>query len=431
MTSPSLRAACLTPPAIGGIAVIQIVGHQAVTLVGKHLRKGRSPVDLSQWPADVLRLCRLIDSAETGSEETIDDAVVCIRRSDGGTPVIDLNLHGGARIVQRVLLMLQRQGVQIVPPTDLLLACWPSATRLHDDAMRLLLQAKTRRTAIWLARLPDTLAERLGAALSDVQQDRVGHAIRNLDELLAAAERVRLLIGGVRAVLIGPPNSGKSTLANALAEREHAVVSDTPGTTRDWTEHPAAIDGVPFALIDTAGIRHTDDPIEAEAIRRARRQVSSADVIIRVDDLSKPPDLKGEVVPPAPASEQTPVLDVYNKVDLPAHAGWSSSGVGDGATGDNCATGGLPASADTGGKSARATTGVRVSARTGEGIDLLRARLLERIGLPIGVEWPIGPFTTEQVEHCRRAREALMDVGADRMQATRCLQNIIEQPTSG
>lgn len=404
MTSAPPRAACLTPPAIGGIAVVQIVGEGAIPLTNPHLRKGRSAVDLSRWPEDQLQLCRLVERAGSESEAVIDDAVVCIRRTEAGAPVIDLNLHGGARIVQRVLLMLQRQGVQIVSAEDLLPSSWPTPTRLHAAATKLLLQAKTRRVAVWLSILPDRLAEKLQVLISDVQQGRVAESLRSIDELLGATNRVGRLVAGVRAVLIGPPNSGKSTLANALAEREHAVVSDTPGTTRDWTEHPAAIQGVPFTFVDTAGLRPTEDSVEIEAIRRANQQISSAHVLIRVNDLSEPPDVGNEALV-ALAGEHMSVLNVYNKVDLPVDPGYGAI------------RSGRDGSADP----------VFISARTGQGLDPLRVRLLDRAGLPANAEWPVGPFTSEQIQICRRAREVLSQPGNDRITAVRELQNLLRK----
>ncbi|HOA74353.1 MAG TPA: 50S ribosome-binding GTPase [Phycisphaerae bacterium] len=396
MTSPPPQAACLTPPAIGGIALIQVVGRNAIGAVNPHLLKGQRPVDLAQWRADELRLCRLVDGSET-----IDDAVVCVRTNESGEQVIDLNLHGGARIVQRALLMLQREGVRIVEPAELLHTCWPTPTRLAAKALPLLLTARTRRTAVWLARLPDLLRERVATIIAAVRSGPPADAVAALDSLLADARRAQLLIHGVRAVLVGKPNSGKSTLANALAEREHAVVSDTPGTTRDWTEHPAAIEGVPFTIVDTAGIRHTDDPIEAEAIARARRQVLTAHVIIRVNDLTQPPDKQDEDLfgtDGQAAGEQTPLVDVYNKVDLPVHPKQAARGEG--------------------------KPSVRISARTGQGIDRLRSLLLDQIGLPCQADWPAAPFTAEQIECCRQAKAALTGVSPDRPRAVDCLEKM-------
>jgi small GTP-binding protein len=236
--------------------------------------------------------------------------------------------------------------------------------------------------------------------------------------------------GGYRAgfsVLVGRPNSGKSTLANVLAEREQAIVSDLPGTTRDWTEHPAAIEGVPFTIVDTAGIRSTDDPIEAEAVRRAREQVYRARVIIRVIDLSGPPDTNEEaLLPPSAGSagDHAPILDVYNKADLPAHAGH---------------VGGGPKAED-----------LRVSARTGDGIDHLRAALLAAVGMsevnlgepdgpqrgvprpgdgPARQDGPrqmlVAPFTAEQTATLEQVRDILTSPRADRAAAVGRLRKLL------
>lgn len=401
MAPPPLRAACLTPPAIGGIAVVQVVGRTASAIVSRHLRKAGKPVDVSPMSPRQLRLLQFVDGSDV-----IDDALVCVRPSGAGETIIDLNLHGGARIVQRVLLVLQRENVQIVEPAALLDTSWPAPTPLHRDAMALLLRAPTRKTASWLTELPDQLASSIDTIVSELQHDSRPAALARLDALLAETKRVALLIGGVRVVLIGAPNSGKSTLANVLAEREQAIVSDVPGTTRDWTEHAAAIEGVPFTIVDTAGLRETADPIEAEAIRRAREQISRAHVLIRVHDLTQPPDKQTDelrVGRTTVAGEQRPILDVYNKADLPADPG------------DHRAT---------------RSDALLISARTGAGIDSLRLRLLESVGLAAFGDWPAAPFTEEQVETCWQARDLLASEPHDATRAVDCLQKLLGQATS-
>lgn len=400
--SAFLRAACLTPPAIGGIAVIQVAGPGADQVVGRFLWKGKTRLDLSRMPASELRLCRIADG-----DETIDDAIVCTRTSQAGEPVVDLNLHGGVRIVQRVLLMLQREGVRIAEPAALLDICWPAPTRLHADAYRLMAHVHTRRVARWLARLPDLLGPRIAAILAAIEADRTSDAISGLDGLLAGAGRAELLVSGVRAVLVGQPNSGKSTLANALAEREQAIVSDLPGTTRDWTEHPAAIDGVPVTFVDTAGIRPTSDPIEAEAIRRTSQQISQARILIRVIDGTQPPDRSDEALirqPSRGAGEQISVLDVYNKADLPVH----------------------PANE----LAVRQPDAIQISARTGLGLERLRGRLLEAVAIGPGADETVAPFTAEQADACRRARDALSRAPITAGEATEWLQNLLRADVS-
>jgi tRNA modification GTPase len=146
----------------------------------------------------------------------------------------------------------------------------------------------------------------------------------------------RLREGLVFAV-IGPPNSGKSTLVNALAEREVAIVSAIPGTTRDVLEVRLDIAGVPVTLLDTAGLRDTDDEVELEGVRRARARAASADLVVAILDSTHPSTS-------APVAAGHTVLRVATKVDLAT----------------------APADAD-----------VRVCAPTGLGMEALRARLAE------------------------------------------------------
>ena len=120
-------------------------------------------------------------------------------------------------------------------------------------------------------------------------QARLGRIAADLDALLATAGQGRILREGVRTVIYGEPNVGKSSLLNALLGHERAIVSALPGTTRDTIEEFANVRGLPLRLIDTAGLRDTTDPIEAAGIRRARATLSRADLALHVFDASAPP----------------------------------------------------------------------------------------------------------------------------------------------
>lgn len=137
------------------------------------------------------------------------------------------------------------------------------------------------------------------------------------------------LIRGLRVALIGPPNAGKSTLANCLIGRDRIITSDTPGTTRDWISETALISGWPVTLTDTAGIRHTECPIESEAIRRSRQQARIADlVLIVIDAAASPGELARMSASLRAAVDATqPVVVVRNKSDLLSEP--SASGPGD------------------------------------------------------------------------------------------------------
>ncbi len=129
---------------------------------------------------------------------------------------------------------------------------------------------------------------------------------------VAPAERLR---DGVRVVIVGPPNAGKSTLFNALVGRDAAIVSDIAGTTRDAIERPVAIDGVPFVLVDTAGIREADDPVERMGIDRAQSEQARADIVIDLvsdalqDGRSILVSTKADVVSPRPGALAVSAID--------------------------------------------------------------------------------------------------------------------------
>jgi len=406
-TGEPVRAACLTPPGVGGIAVIQVAGRRAAAVVTPFLRSKR-PIELERMGAAELRLCRWADG-----DEVLDDALVTVRHRRGGETIVDISLHGGRRIVQRALLMLKRAGARIVEPIELLDRGGHPAGPVERELLPILLRAKTRAVASWLARLVDRLPREIARALQELQADHRDAARLSLATLCRNAGKVRYLLDGVRVVVTGGPNVGKSALVNALAGREHALVSEVPGTTRDWVDHPGAVHGVPVTFVDTAGIHATDDPLEREAIRRARQQIKPADVVLRVIDLSAPPspaDRRAvaagpkrrrrhvarprektrhheETAEPEPADPCR--VFVWNKSDLPHHAGHTA----------------LMARAG--------EAGMRVSARTEAGLSDMRLALLQAIGLENWQEKLLSPVTERQVTACRQALSALAAGGSD------------------
>ena len=160
---------------------------------------------------------------------------------------------------------------------------------------------------------------------------------------LVEAPRVEPLRDGIRVVVAGPPNAGKSSLVNALAQSEKAIVTHIPGTTRDVVEVPLAIGGIPFVLVDTAGLRESDDVVETIGIDRARSEAERADLLLWLGSPDEAPDHPG-------------LICVAAKADL-----------------------------------GRSADGLPVSSVTGEGIDQLTARLIERVRslLPKGDELAI------------------------------------------
>ena len=379
------RAACLTPPGPGGIAIVQVWGPRASDLVAFHLRPLRNDSTgnfLHRLGPEQIRLCRLVDG-----DETLDEILVCVR-AHGTETVVDLNLHGGPRVVQRVLRALRDAGALIVNGMERASGAWPSCNAVEAEALELLPRTATRDVAAWLLRAKDRLTSALENCLALIDSGEIELVRARLSELIAHPHLPKQLVDGVRIVIAGRPNAGKSTLTNALARREHALVSDVPGTTRDYVEQAASIDGVPATLVDTAGIRLTDDPLEAEAIARSHGQLENADFILHVIDSTTEQPAQEEAAddfmskgPGSPAGK--PSLLVWNKADLPPH----------------------PSRRGRPGMSA--VNARRVSAATGDGMPELEEAILAALDLAGWKDrWPVA-FTLRQRQLLKAARDEL------------------------
>ncbi len=228
----------------------------------------------------------------------------------------------------------------------------------------------------------DFADEELDADGEAALRRRLDAARAQLDALLAAAEQGRRLRDGLHAVIVGPPNAGKSSLLNALAGSDRAIVADLPGTTRDLLQETIRVDGVELTLVDTAGLREEGDAIEREGMRRARAELARADAALVVLDARDPQ--RGRASVEAALAGVPEIVWLHNKSDL------------------------LPAQAT-------AEDAILVSARTGAGFDALHARLRALAG--VGGE---GAFSARarHVDALQRAR-ALLDEAVDGFAAAR------------
>ncbi|MEI6177214.1 MAG: GTPase, partial [Verrucomicrobiota bacterium] len=147
---------------------------------------------------------------------------------------------------------------------------------------------------------------------------RIRAVLATVDSLLATADQGRILREGVRTVIFGKPNVGKSSLLNRLLGFERAIVSDIAGTTRDTIEETISLQGIPLRLVDTAGVREAEDQIEAAGIQRTVRQIEAADLLLEIADASLPKPVEA-VFPASPAIH----LRVLNKSDLGEHPSWA------------------------------------------------------------------------------------------------------------
>lgn len=311
--STSTFVAVLTPESPGAIAVVAIAGDGAEGLVARACRL-RNGSQVERFGADRARFVRIMDAAQV-----LDDAIVSAS-TIGGVPRIEIGLHGGVRIVQRVVGVLERAGATRMP-ASVFEDRFGGRSPIERDVDKALIRAGSRRLASWLM-----LQRRLlPAFLSDWPQ-REASAIAAFRRRSEAAIR---LVRGIRVALVGPPNAGKSTLANRLIGHDRVIVSSEAGTTRDWIDETAIIDGWPVTLTDTAGVRDTMCEIEGEAIRRGAAQARSSDLVLAVVDATESREVRRLSIETTlkAVGSNSPALVIVNKADATSNPGDTSGGV--------------------------------------------------------------------------------------------------------
>jgi tRNA modification GTPase len=345
--------------------------------------------------------------------EAIDDGIAlyfAAPASYTGEDVVELQAHGSPVLLQQLLARCCALGARIARAGEFSERAFRNGKLdlAQAEAVADLIAAGDMRAARAARRsLDGEFSRRVEALAADLLALRVqveaaidfadepldtlgGAAIRarldaiaqSLVALLAAAERGRRLRDGLHAVIVGPPNAGKSSLLNALAGSERAIVTEIAGTTRDLLQETIRSDGIELTLVDTAGLRRGGDAIEREGMRRARAELERADLALVVLDARDPQPGREAV---AAAIAQVPHrLWLHNKADL------------------------LPAST-----AAPGIDELRISARTGAGLEALHARL-KSLALGAGADAGEGTFSARarQVEALRRAA-AELEAAAD------------------
>jgi tRNA modification GTPase len=327
----------------GSVAIVRISGPRAGEIGrGLFLAPGRQP-----WESHRVLYGHVVDPA---SGEHVDEALLLwmqAPRSFTREDVVELHCHGGLVAVQRVLELVLAAGARRALPGEFSQRAFLNG-RLdltQAEAIGEMVTARSRRAAqLAMAGIDGGLQRRLGGlrcrlldqlaeleARVDFEEDLPALdaeavvaalvAVRaELEQLVAEARQGELLREGLRVAIVGRPNVGKSSLLNLLSQRERAIVTDLPGTTRDLLESELVLDGVPLTLLDTAGIRETGDRVEQLGIARSREALAAADGVLLLFDLSAGWTAADEalraLVPP-----RVPLLVVGNKADaagLPA-----------------------------------------------------------------------------------------------------------------
>lgn len=334
-------AAIATARGEAALAIVRVSGPRAIETVSACFRGA----DLAAADSHTAHVGFI--EAEDGAGD-IDQVVVTLfraPRSATGEDVVEVSCHGGDFAAPLIVGRLLGAGARMAAPGEFTQRAFLNGKMdlAQAEAVADLIHASsTAAHRVSLGQLKGRYSERLEALRSellelcafvelelDFAEEDVAFADRErleglleqagalLDDLLDTYQAGETLRDGVRVVIGGRPNAGKSTLLNALVGHERAIVSATPGTTRDAIEAEAEIEGVRFRFVDTAGLRATEDAIEAEGVRRARRSIEGGDVLLYVCDLARGLD-EDEIsfLEEATAEHAAVPLLVGNKADL-------------------------------------------------------------------------------------------------------------------
>ncbi len=375
-------AAIATAPGRGGVGVVRLSGKNLLSLAQK-LSGGKTPVPRRVMYTD------FVD--EQGA--VIDNGLLlyfAAPASFTGEDVVELQGHGGPVVLQMLLQRCLQLGARLAEPGEftkraflnnkLDLAQAESVADLIDassqSAARMAVRSLKGAFSQEIHRLVDeliTLRMLVEATLDFPEEDldflqaadasgKLLQLLSQLDKVLQHAQQGALLREGMNVVLVGAPNVGKSSLLNALAGDDVAIVTDIAGTTRDTVREQITLDGVPVHIIDTAGLRETEDVVERIGIERSQQAVQQADVaLILVDQREGINATTAAILAQLPAGLHK--IEVHNKIDL----------TGEDAASVSRETGQLQAFTD-------AEQVIALSARTGIGLDLLRQALLQQVG---------------------------------------------------
>lgn len=330
-------AAVATPPGEGGVAIIRISGKEAIE-VGDKIFSGA----VKSYQSHTLHYGQVLNSCG----QRIDDALLCVmlgKRSYTGEDTVEIHCHGGSLITRRVLDTALQAGARAAMPGEFTFKAFINGKidLAQAEAVQELICAKNER-ALDAAeeQLKGSLSKKIITFQHDLTQTAAileawvdfpeeGLEFATMEDICSQLENIctqlqqladtfhdgRIVHDGISLCLIGSPNVGKSSLMNALLDKERAIVSHIPGTTRDILEDHMRLNGLNFKLMDTAGIRTTAEVIEQEGIRRSKEAMQQADLILLVLDAAK--DLDEQDIWLLEQMPKHKAIVVWNKVDLP------------------------------------------------------------------------------------------------------------------
>ena len=333
--------AIATPPGTGGIGIVRLSGKQAIAIADKmFVAKNKClPSEFNGFSAHYGWI------RHPSKESIIDEALLTVFRapkSYTAEDVIEISCHGGQAAVKAILSLALEMGARLAQPGEFTKRAFLNG-RINLVEAEAVLDVINSQTDAFLRVSTHQLKGELSTELEGIREQLMNvyteiEAIVNFPEddldaagrrqimervsvqwdrvkaLLESSHNGRILKEGIRVVLCGKPNVGKSSILNALLKEQRAIVTEIAGTTRDVLEESAQIQGIPFVLVDTAGILEPRDMIEEEAIKRSHLYIQSADLVLLVLDISRP--ISDEDLLLLDKTKDADLLVIVNKSDL-------------------------------------------------------------------------------------------------------------------
>ena len=335
-------AAISTAMTGSGIGIIRISGEKSVSIAEKIFHPGKKGKKLSEQAAYTAHYGMIKDG-----EEIIDEVLVLLMKkphSYTAEDTVEIHCHGGVYVMKRILDLVIRNGARPADPGEFTkraflngridlsqaeavmdviqakneYALKNSVSQLKGSVMKKI-RALREQVIYEIAYIESALDDPEHISLEGYPQKlcvKVDNFLKESEELLTGAEEGRVLREGIRTVIVGKPNVGKSSLLNVLAGDERAIVTEIAGTTRDALEEQIRIRGLTLNLVDTAGIRETEDVVERIGVDRAKNMVNEADLVLYVVDSSSVLDENDEEI--ISFLKDQNVIVLLNKSDLPS-----------------------------------------------------------------------------------------------------------------